>query len=33
MRAKDLEELGYRSMIISYRNDRGLPKDPSGIYQ
>ena len=20
-------------MIISYRNDRGLPKDPSGIYQ
>jgi len=33
MRTKDLEELGYRSMIISYRNDRGLPKDPSGIYQ
>ena len=33
MRAKDFEELGYRSMIISYRNDRGLPKDPSGIYQ
>ena len=32
MRAKDLEELGYRSMIISYRNDRGS-KDPSGIYQ
>ena len=24
MRTKDLEELGYRSMIISYRNDRGL---------
>mgnify|MGYP001308838618 FL=1 len=33
MRAKDLAELGYRSMIIAYRNDRGLPKDPSGIYQ
>ena len=33
MRAKDLAELGYRSMVIAYRNDRGLPKDPSGIYQ
>jgi pimeloyl-ACP methyl ester carboxylesterase len=33
LRAKDLEEIGYRSMIISYRNDRGLPKDPSGIFQ
>ena len=33
MRSGDLNELGYRSMIISYRNDRGVPKDPSGIYQ
>ena len=33
MRAGDLVNMGYRSMIISYRNDRGLPKDPSGIYQ
>ena len=33
MRAGDLVKMGYRSMIISYRNDRGLPKDPSGIYQ
>ena len=33
MRAGDLVSMGYRSMIISYRNDRGLPKDPSGIYQ
>ena len=33
MRAKDLAKLGYRSMVIAYRNDRGLPKDPSGIYQ
>ncbi len=33
MRAKDLAELGYRSMVIAYRNDRGLSKDPSGIYQ
>ena len=33
MRAKDLAELGYRSMVSAYRNDRGLPKDPSGIYQ
>jgi len=29
MRAGDLVNMGYRSMIISYRNDRGLPKDPS----
>ena len=33
MRAGDLVNMGYRSMIISCRNDRGLPKDPSGIYQ
>ena len=33
MRSGDLNDLGYRSMIISYRNDRGVPKDPSGIYQ
>ena len=33
MRAKDLMDMGFRSMIISYRNDRGLPKDPSGIFQ
>ena len=33
MRAGDLVNMGYRSMIISYRNARGLPKDPSGIYQ
>ena len=33
MRAGDLVNMGYRSMIISYRNDRGLPKDPSGINQ
>ena len=33
LRAKDLMNVGYRSMIISYRNDRGLPKDPSGIFQ
>ena len=26
-------DMGFRSMIISYRNDRGLPKDPSGIFQ
>ena len=33
MRARDIVDMGYRSMIISYRNDKGLPKDPSGIYQ
>ena len=33
MRAGDIVDMGYRSMIISYRNDKGLPKDPSGIYQ
>ena len=33
LRAKDLMNMGFRSMIISYRNDRGLPKDPSGIFQ
>ena len=33
LRAKDLMDMGFRSMIISYRNDRGLPKDPSGIFQ
>ena len=33
MRSGDLHELGYRSMIISYRNDPGLPKDPTGIFQ
>jgi pimeloyl-ACP methyl ester carboxylesterase len=33
MRAGEIVDMGYRSMIISYRNDRGLPKDPSGIYQ
>ncbi|MDA7572375.1 alpha/beta hydrolase [bacterium] len=33
LRAKDLMGMGFRSMIISYRNDRGLPKDPSGIFQ
>ena len=33
MRAGDVVDMGYRSMIISYRNDKGLPKDPSGIYQ
>jgi|TARA_B110000263_G_scaffold89899_1_gene78564 pimeloyl-ACP methyl ester carboxylesterase len=33
LRAKDLEDMGFRSMIISYRNDRGLPQDPSGIFQ
>ena len=31
MRSGDLNDLGYRSMIISYRNDRGVPKYPSGI--
>ena len=33
MRSGDLHDLGYRSMIISYRNDPGLPKDPTGIFQ
>ena len=33
LRAKDLMNMGFRTMIISYRNDRGLPKDPSGIFQ
>ena len=33
MRAGEIVDMGYRSMIISYRNDRGLPKDPSGIFQ
>ena len=33
MRSGDLNDLGYRSMIISYRNDPGLPKDPTGIFQ
>lgn len=33
MRAGEIVNMGYRSMIISYRNDRGLPKDPSGIFQ
>ena len=33
MRAGEIVDIGYRSMIISYRNDRGLPKDPSGIFQ
>ena len=33
LRAEDLMDMGFRSMIISYRNDRGLPKDPSGIFQ
>ena len=33
MRAGEIVDMGYRSMIISYRNDKGLPKDPSGIYQ
>ena len=33
LRAKDLMNEGFRSMVISYRNDRGLPQDPSGIYQ
>jgi len=33
MRAGEIVDMGYRSMIISYRNDKGLPKDPSGIFQ
>ena len=33
LRAPDFENLGYRSMIISYRNDANAPKDPSGLYQ
>ena len=33
VRSREFAEYGYRSMIISYRNDRGLPKDPSGIFQ
>ncbi len=33
VRGAEFAENGYRSMIISYRNDRGLPKDPSGIFQ
>ena len=33
MRAGEIADMGYRSMIISYRNDKGLPKDPSGIFQ
>ena len=33
LRVKDLMDMGFRSMIISYRNDRGLPRDPSGIFQ
>ena len=33
MRSGDLHELGYRSMIISYRNDPALHKDPTGIFQ
>ena len=33
MRAGEIVDMGFRSMIISYRNDKGLPKDPSGIFQ
>ena len=33
LRAPDFGNLGYRSMIISYRNDANAPKDPSGLYQ
>tara|TARA_A200000113_G_scaffold225050_1_gene244625 strand:+ start:897 stop:2114 length:1218 start_codon:yes stop_codon:yes gene_type:complete len=33
VRSAEFAENGYRSMIISYRNDRGLPQDPSGIFQ
>ena len=33
MRTGEFEQLGFRSMIIAYRNDRGFAKDPSGIYQ
>ena len=33
VRGAEFAENGYRSMIISYRNDRGLPQDPSGIFQ
>ena len=33
VRGAELAESGYRSMIISYRNDRGLAQDPSGIFQ
>ena len=33
LRAPDFENLGYRSMIISYRNDANAPEDPSGLYQ
>ena len=33
LRAPDFESLGFRSMIISYRNDAKAPKDPSGLYQ
>ena len=33
MRAGEIVDMGSRSMIISYRNDTGLPKDPSGIFQ
>ena len=33
LRAPDFESLGFRSMIISYRNDANAPKDPSGLYQ
>ena len=33
LRAPDFENLGFRSLIISYRNDANSPKDPSGLYQ
>ena len=33
LRAQEIEEIGWKSMIIAYRNDAGMKQDPSGMYQ
>ena len=32
LRAKELDEIGWKSMIIAYRNGDGMKQDPSGMY-
>ena len=33
LRAQEIAEIGWKSMIIAYRNDAGMKQDPSGMYQ
>ena len=33
LRAQEIVEIGWKSMIIAYRNDAGMKQDPSGLYQ